>query len=137
MPDAAETHRGKRVMRDLQFETKQLQGVEIVSLSGAVEPMAFTELAASLGRLIHEASPCLVLDCQRVSYIGSAQLKELLDFARYARTRGGDIKCCYLSPAIRDVATLIGNGESLECYDDVLSAVSAFRAQTEQVTAPQ
>ena len=124
-------------MRDLQFETKQFQGVEVVSLSGAVEPMAFTDLAASLGRLIHEATPCLVLECRRVTYIGSVQLKELLDFARYARTRGGDIKCCCLSPAIRDVAALVGNGESLECYDDLLSAVSAFRTETEQATTPQ
>lgn len=113
-------------MRDLRFETKRIQGVEVVSLSGAIEPMAFADLAGSLARLIHEASPCVVLDCRRLTYIGSVQLKELLDFAHYARTCGGDIKCVCLSPAIRHVAGLIGNGSSLECYDNLSSAVTAF-----------
>ncbi len=88
--------------------------------------MSFADLSASLGRLIHEATPCLVLDCRQVTYIGSVQLKELLDFAHYARTRGGDIKCVGLAPAIRQVAALISNGDRIECFDELMEALAAF-----------
>lgn len=113
-------------MRDLQFETRRIHDIEIVSLSGSVEPGSFADLSTTLGRLIHEATPRLVLDCHRVNYIGSMHLKELLDFARYARTRGGDIKCAGLAPAIRQVAALISNGDRIECYNELIEAVAAF-----------
>jgi len=114
-------------MHDLQFETKQLEGIEVVSLSGAVEPMSFADLAATLGRLIHETTPRLVLDCREVKYIGSVQLKELQDFALYARTRGGDIKCVGLAPAIQQVAALISNGDRMDCFEELFEALAAFR----------
>jgi anti-anti-sigma factor len=113
-------------MRDLQFETKQIRGIEVVSLSGSVEPMSFSDLAATLGRLIHETSPRVVLDCREVNYIGSVQLRELLDFAQYARTRGGDIKCVALAPAIRQVVSLISNGNRIDCFDELSEALAAF-----------
>jgi anti-anti-sigma regulatory factor len=88
--------------------------------------MSFADLAATLGRLIHETTPCVVLDCREVKYIGSVQLRELLDFASYARTRGGDIKCVGLAPAIRQVAALIGNGCGIDCFDELSDAPAAF-----------
>jgi anti-anti-sigma factor len=113
-------------MRELQITTQQIDGIHIVHLAGVVEPLSFTTLASTLTRLIHEDVPCVVLDCRRVAYISSAQLKELLDLARYARARGGDIKCFGLSPTIQQVAVLVANGDPMDCYDALTPALTAF-----------
>lgn len=114
------------MMHDLQVEARQFDGVEVLVLSGAIEPQSFPGLAATMGRAMHEQTPRLVLDCRRVNYIGSTQLREMLEFAVYARTLGGDIKCVGLAPQILEVAALVGRGHAFSCYPTVPDAVASF-----------
>ena len=122
------------MVHELQVETSQMDGVEVITLGGAVEQLNFPSLAATLGRSIHERTPCIVLDCRHVNYIGSTQLRELLEFAAYARTRGGDIKCVGLAPAIRNVAGLVSTNGMFDCHETIPGAVGAFRETEPHVT---
>ncbi len=115
-------------MHELHLKTQQTRGVEVVQLNGAIEPTNFPSLASTLSRLIEEVTPCIVLDCHEVSYIGSAQLRDLTNFVSYARTRGGDIKCLGLSPTIQYVADLVASGDPIECYVELAVALAAFRS---------
>jgi anti-anti-sigma factor len=115
-------------MHELLIRTRRIHGVDIVEMVGAIDGLAFVDLSAMLTRMIqHEVTPCIVLDCSRVTYIGSAQLKELLDLASRARARGGDIKCVGVAPTIQQVLNLIALGDVLEFCDDVSIALHAFR----------
>ena len=117
-------------MHELQISKHRVHGVEVVELAGAVDTLAFAEFSAALKRMIQEVTPCVILDCSRVSYIGSAQLRELLDFASLARSRGGDIKCVGLAPTIQQIANLIAMGDLLEFYDGMPDALLAFHEST-------
>ena len=114
-------------MQELQFNMRRINDVEVVEMSGAVDALAFTGLSATLTRMMEEVTPCFVLECSRVSYIGSAQLKDLIDFAHLAQAHGGDVKCVGLPPTIQQVANLIAMGDLIECYDDLQQAVRSFR----------
>jgi anti-anti-sigma factor len=114
-------------MHDLQIKMHQVSGVEVVEMTGAIDALAFADLSATLGRMIAEVTPCIVLECSRVTYIGSAQLKELLDFAHMAQARGGDLKCVGIAPTIQHVANLIAMGDLMEFFDDLPQAVRSFR----------
>jgi len=94
-------------MQELQFNMRRVNDVEVIEMTGAVDAMAFTGFSATLTRMMEEVTPCIVLECSRVSYIGSAQLKELIDFAHLAQSRGGDVKCVGLPQTIQQVANLI------------------------------
>jgi anti-sigma B factor antagonist len=113
-------------MHQLQMATRRIGGVEVLKLTGMVEPASFDTLANALTRLLAENEACIILDCQGVTYISSIELKELLDFPRYARARGGDIKCVGLAPTIQQVATLVANGDPMDCFEDVTSAIAQF-----------
>jgi anti-anti-sigma factor len=115
-------------MQELQFKMRRIDDVEVVEMSGAVDALAFTGFSATLTRMMEEVTPCIVLECSRVSYIGSAQLKDLIDFAHLAQARGGDVKCVGLPPTIQQVANLIAMGDLIECYDDLQQAVRSFRS---------
>jgi anti-anti-sigma factor len=113
-------------MQSLQITVRSIAGVQVVVLSGAVDALSMAALAATLGRLLNEPVPRIVLDCRKLGYIGSAQLRQILDFAREARAGGGDIKCAALAAPIQQVATLLAGGDPMECYEDVLAALAAF-----------
>jgi anti-anti-sigma factor len=113
-------------MHQLQVALRRIGGIEILKLAGAVEPTSFESLANALNKLLAENEVAIVLECHDVNYIGSIELKELLDFARQIRGKGGDIKCVGLAPTIRQVATLIANGDAMDCFEDVTSAIAAF-----------
>ena len=68
-----------------------------------------------------------MLECSRVTYIGSAQLKELLNFAHRAQARGGDVKCVGIAPTIQHVANLIAMGDLMEFFEDLPQALRSFR----------
>jgi anti-anti-sigma regulatory factor len=115
-------------MHDLHLKTQQTHGVEVIQLKGALEPTNFTGLADTLSRLIERVTPCIVLDCRNLNHIATPQLKELANFASYARTRGGDIKCVGLCPTIQYVADLVASGDPIECYGELAVALAAFRS---------
>src|SRR5438105_5202664 len=95
----------------LHIQTHHLRNAEIVHLIGAIHATNFSGLFAVLNELLEHPSPQIVLECSQTQYIGSAELKELLDLAHIARARGGDIKCARLAPTIEQVCTLIANGD--------------------------
>jgi anti-anti-sigma factor len=120
-------------MHQLRIELRKAGDIEVIELAGGIEPLSFTALAAALNRLILEGSACAVLDCRNVNYISSTDLKELLDYARYARARDGDVKCVGLAPTIQQVANLVARGDPLECYDDLASALRSFHLPSNSV----
>ena len=114
-------------MNELQIKMYQVSGVEVLEMAGAIDALAFADLSATLGRMITEITPCVVLECSRVTYIGSAQLKELLDFAHMAQARGGDLKCVGIAPTIQHVANLIAMGDLIEFFEDLPQALRSFQ----------
>jgi len=114
-------------MHELQIKMYQVSGVEVLEMAGAIDALAFADLSATLGRMITEITPCVVLECSRVTYIGSAQLKELLDFAHMAQARGGDLKCVGIAPTIQHVANLIAMGDLIEFFEDLPQALRSFQ----------
>lgn len=115
-------------MQELQIKRERVLGVEVIELTGAVDALAFTEFSATLTHLIEKVTPCIILECSHVSYIGSAQLKELIGLAHMAQARGGDLKCVGLPETIQHVANLIAMGDLMEFHDDLHRAVQAFRS---------
>jgi anti-sigma B factor antagonist len=121
-------------MQELQFTMYRTGSAEVIEMAGAVDALAFTQFAATLTRTMDEVTPCIVLDCSQVTYIGSAQLKELIDLAHRAQARGGDLKCVGLPQTIQQVANLIAMGDLMEFYDHLAEALQSFQRSPEIVT---
>jgi anti-anti-sigma factor len=113
-------------MHQIRFEVQRLPLANIIHLDGAIDANNFASLAIELQGLLSGPLPRIILECTHVSYIGTIELRHLLDFAHLARSRGGDIKCTALAPTIEQIATLIANGDPLECYPDIVVALAEF-----------
>ena len=44
-------------MHELQIKMHQVSGVEVVEMAGAIDALAFSDLSATLGRMIAEVTP--------------------------------------------------------------------------------
>jgi anti-anti-sigma factor len=121
-------------MQELQVKRQQIYGVQVIELTGGVDALVFAEFSATLMRIIEEVNPRIILECSRVTYIGSAHLRELIDLSHMAQARGGDVKCVGLPQTIQQVANLIAMGDLMEFYDDLHQAVHAFQNLPAAVT---
>lgn len=110
----------------MRLQIQQLPNATVVHLDGAVDAHAFSGLATVLQNILTRPLPRVILDCAPVTYVGTAELKHLLDFAHRARALGGDIKLAGLPPTIEQVATLIANGDPLECFPGIAEALGSF-----------
>jgi anti-sigma B factor antagonist len=113
-------------MQPMHLQIQQLPHATVVRLDGAVDAHSYSSLAAVLQNLLTRPLPRVILDCAPVTYVGTAEIKSLLDFAHRARARGGDIKLAGLAPTIEQVATLIANGDPLECFPGIAEALTGF-----------
>ena len=113
-------------MHQIRFEVQRLPLANIVHLDGAIDANNFSPLAIELQGLLTGLSPRIILECSQVSFIGTTELKRILDFAYRARALCGDIKCAALAPTIEQVATLIANGDPLECFPGIVEALAEF-----------
>ncbi|MCG3146648.1 MAG: hypothetical protein PCFJNLEI_00082 [Verrucomicrobiae bacterium] len=123
-------------MHHIKIVTQRHRDSEIIHVTGGLDDTNFANLAGLLTTHLRDgrrtgAVPQFVVECSEVNYIGSVELKALLDLAHIARSHGGDIKLAHLAPTIEQVANLIANGDPLECHPDVNTALAAF----EQVPA--
>jgi len=119
-------------MHQLHIVAQRIRDIEIIHLAGSLDGGNFANLAGLLTNHLRTfqqngAIPQLVLECSEITYIGSTELKALLDFAHIARSHGGDVKCARLAPTIEQVINLIANGDPFDCYSDVPTALAAFR----------
>ena len=122
-------------MHGPQYQVEERHGVKVLKVSGHIDAISFGDLASMIVRTITEATPYLVLDCQAVRYIESAQLKHLSELAQTARNLGGDLLCTGFSPAIESVALIVNADNSLRCFRDLPEAVATLEQCAVSATA--
>ncbi|HXW91427.1 MAG TPA: STAS domain-containing protein [Terriglobales bacterium] len=112
---------------NLKMETRQADGVTIVSCTGRI---VFGEESNALRDYLKRtlsSSRSIVLDLTGISYIDSGGLGALVGVYSSARSQGADIKLTGLGPRVRDVLQITKLVTVFEAYDSEQQAVAAFK----------
>jgi anti-sigma B factor antagonist len=112
---------------NLKIETRQTDGVTIVSCTGRI---VFGEEATALRdnlKRILSSSRQIVLNLSGVAYIDSGGLGTLVGVYSSARSAGADIKLAGLGQRIRDVLQITKLVTVFEAYDNEQQAIAAFK----------
>jgi anti-sigma B factor antagonist len=106
--------------------------VEVVK-DVAVVKLFLDELDASnSGEFKHQIAPVLsehaklVIDLGELRFIDSSGLGAMLSCLRQATARGGDLKLCQLSPAVRAAFELVRLHRVIDIHASATEAVQAF-----------
>ncbi|MFO0959730.1 MAG: STAS domain-containing protein [Isosphaeraceae bacterium] len=112
------------------FELEEEGNVTLVRLlsDDLRQPFQAVELGEQLTKVIEAGRSRLLIDFQRLHYMGSTGFAILLVLARKARAAGGELRLLGMQEEVRFGANILGIGSIVELYDDEEEAIAAFGA---------
>lgn len=100
--------------------------VQIVAVKGNLDALTAPELGDAFATLLREGNAKLVADLTGLEYTSSAGLRVLLNGAKEARSKGGDLRFANVQPNVKKVLDLSGFMSIIKSFPDVDSAVASY-----------
>ena len=117
----------KAIMKEFQIEKESRGSVQIVRFAGSLDMYSFPRLESQLNALFDQAQYCVVLDCRRLDYVGSAGLGALISLAKRAREQKGDVRLLGVPDRIYKIIELLGFTKVLTVYNTEEEALAGFQ----------
>lgn len=114
----------------MKVAKRQVDGVAVVALSGALDSGSAAEIQNRLAQLLPEYES-LVLDFAKVTCVSSASLRMLVLIYRQARAVGHTVAVVGLSPEVRNVLDATGFLHFFIVAETVADGVAAVRERVD------
>ena len=92
---------------NLQIEKKQ-PGLEIIRISGRIDPLTSSRLEEQLNQVIAAGSFRLIANLQEVNFISSSGLRVFLSVLKKVKAQNGDLKICCLDANVQKIFKIAG-----------------------------
>jgi anti-sigma B factor antagonist len=112
----------------MEIRVEQRAQVTVIAVAGSVDGATAPALVASFRERVGEGCIRIVGDFSGVDYTSSAGLRALLETAKEARQRGGDLRLSAVQPDVRRVLDLAGFTHILKVFADTDEAVASYSA---------
>jgi anti-sigma B factor antagonist len=107
----------------IEFDVRTTDdGIGVVAPRGRLNMVAARELRETLGRLVEDGSPRIVVDLAETTFIDSSALGALVAGLKTARQAGGDLRIARPTEPVMTVFRLTNLDKVLRPRDDVESA---------------
>ena len=111
---------------DVSFETRTVDGVDVVDISGQLDAFTTPDVKAEFKKLTDSRHYSLVLNLQKVDYVNSTGIGSIVAVAQQVRRRKGNLKIYGMKDDIRKVFDLVGASRVLEIFETEEDALSSF-----------
>ena len=101
-------------------------GFRCFTPQGRLDALTVPQFEEVLREHLSQGALNLVVDFGDVTYISSSGLRALLTARRLARSQGGDVKLCRLSPRVYEIFDMVGFTQVFGIYTSVGDAQLAF-----------
>lgn len=98
----------------------------VINVSGRLDTTTSPAFSKQCAEIDTEQNPVVILQLDRLEYISSAGLREILALAKRLMSGNGRLLLCSLQPMVDEVFRIAGFSSHLEMYaslDDALGAV--------------
>lgn len=110
----------------MQAKRRAVGSVELVELSGKITiGEGEADLREEMHELIATGHPHIIIDMEKVGFMDSAGLGELVACSKLARERGGRIKLLRPSGKVADLLNLTKISEIFEIFEDEGEAIAS------------
>jgi len=113
-------------MTSLKVEITKKGDIGIITLEGLLDAHNAILFSDALGELISQKFTRIVVDFEKLNYLGSSGLEVILSRIQGIRNKGGDIALARTAPKIYKVFDLLGLTDFLKFYGSLDEAVSSF-----------
>jgi anti-sigma B factor antagonist len=115
----------------LNIQTRDLKNVSVISLEGRITlGEAASALRDAVKGAIARGARNLVLNLQKVQYVDSAGLGELVGIYVTARNQGGEVKLSGINAKLHGLMQVTKLHTVFDVYEDETAAVAAFGASS-------
>jgi anti-anti-sigma factor len=112
---------------EMELQEQERDGALVLALAGQVDSAAAPALAGRLEEAVNAPASRIVLDLERLEYIGSAGFRALLVAAKHSSAAGGRIVVCGLSERMRQLFEIAGFLELFPVARDRAAAIALAR----------
>ncbi len=110
----------------MEITATEMNRVVLIALAGRIDSSNATQLGEAFNTWFGKGRNNLVVDLEKVDYISSAGLRELVSALKRARQEGGDLRLCAPPARVREVLELAGLTSVFAIYDTQVLAVGSF-----------
>lgn len=110
----------------MELNTTAKGDVRVVAVNGNLDALTAPELADALSTQLLQGNAKLVADLTGLEYTSSAGLRVLLNAAKEARSKGGDLRFAGVQTNVKKVLDLSGFMSIIKSFPDADSAVASY-----------
>ncbi len=111
---------------NFQATVRQSGGITLIALQGRISLTEGDALRQTLHDLVKKGQKKIVLDLQKVSYLDSSGIGQLVNGYNAIKKRGGQIKTIRLTPRVKEIIRVTNLSAVFEDYTDERTAIRSF-----------
>lgn len=111
---------------NLVIEIEKNREISIIHLSGLLDAHNSSYFLDSINQILKEGCQKIIVDFEKLEYLGSSGLEILLGKIQSIRNNGGDIVLCSMSKKIYKVFDLLGLTNFFKIFERLDEARKSF-----------
>ncbi len=111
---------------NFQATVRQSGGITLIALQGRISLTEGDVLRQTLHDLVKKGQKKIVLDLQKVSYLDSSGIGQLVNGYKAIKKHGGQIKTIRLTPRVKEIIRVTNLSAVFEDYTDERAAIRSF-----------
>jgi anti-sigma B factor antagonist len=110
----------------MDIEAREVDGVQVVDISGKLNTGTSPEAEEYLNELIDEGASKIVLNLEKLDFMSSTGLRVVLSTGKKVAAAGGKLVVCELNPTVREIFKMSGFSTMFDVYDSEEEALQGF-----------
>lgn len=111
----------------MKVQTEEKNGVQIVRVSGRIDPLTSPQLEDALTKLISAGSTKLIVNLSEVNFISSGGLRVFLTALKNLKVQNGDLKIAAMDSNVEKVFKIAGFVSLFDILPTEDQAIQKFR----------
>ncbi|MBN1428766.1 MAG: STAS domain-containing protein [Anaerolineae bacterium] len=110
----------------MEISVTEMNRATLFTISGRIDSSNANQLGDALNARIDAGTLNIVVDLEKVDYLSSGGLRELVGALKRVKNDDGDLRLCSLPPRIQDVLELAGLDALFQVFETQVLAVGSF-----------
>ena len=112
----------------LQIGTREVSNILVIDMMGRLDTLTSSGAYDEMVRIAENGGDKMVLNLDKLEFIGSAGLRVILKAAKLLRASSGEMKICHANGMVKEVLDTSGFDYLIDIYDNEEDAITAFGA---------
>ncbi|MBN1312485.1 MAG: STAS domain-containing protein [Anaerolineae bacterium] len=110
----------------MEITVTDMNRATLVKIAGRIDSSNAKEMGDTLNNHINQGARNIVVDLEKVDYMSSGGLRELVAALKRVKKDGGDLRLCSPSQRVQEVLELAGLDSLFQVFDTQVLAVGSF-----------